>query len=60
VLADGTATFMINGSSCTRACGFVSSTRATGRSTATSRRASRAVKRMGVAHAVVTAVATIS
>ena len=57
--ADGTATFMINGSSCTRACGFclVDTSHPVALDHDEPSRVAEAVRRMGVAHAVVTAVA---
>ena len=57
--ADGTATFMINGERCTRACGFcLVDTRVPGPLDAGEpERVAEAVERMGLAHAVVTAVA---
>jgi lipoyl synthase len=57
---DGTATFMINGDRCTRACGFclVDTRRPSGPpDPAEPARVAEAVARMGLAHAVVTAVA---
>jgi len=57
--ADGTATFMINGDRCTRACGFcLVDTRHPGPLDAGEpERVATAVARLGLAHAVVTAVA---
>ena len=57
--ADGTATFMINGERCTRACGFcLVDTRKPGPLDAEEpQRVAEAVAGMGLAHAVVTAVA---
>jgi len=57
--ADGTATFMINGERCTRACGFcLVDTRRPGPLDADEpERVAAAVERLGLAHAVVTAVA---
>jgi lipoic acid synthetase len=57
--ADGTATFMINGERCTRACGFcLVDTRRPGPLDPTEPdRVAAGVARMGLAHAVVTAVA---
>ena len=57
--ADGTATFMINGDRCTRACGFclVDTRRPLAPEPDEPRRVAEAVARMGLAHAVVTAVA---
>ena len=57
--ADGTATFMINGSRCTRACGFclVDTSRPTDLDPSEPGRVADAVDRMGLAHAVVTCVA---
>ena len=57
--ADGTATFMINGERCTRACGFCQvDTRKPGPlDAAEPERVAEAVTRMRLAHAVVTAVA---
>ena len=56
---DGTATFMINGERCTRACGFclVDTRRPDGLDAGEPQRVADAVARMGLAHAVVTAVA---
>jgi lipoic acid synthetase len=56
---DGTATFMINGDRCTRACGFclVDSRRPFDVDPREPERVAEAVDRMGLAHAVVTAVA---
>ncbi len=57
--ADGTATFMINGERCTRACGFcLVDTRHPGPlDDGEPERVAVAVERLGLAHAVVTAVA---
>ncbi|HMK13147.1 MAG TPA: lipoyl synthase [Acidimicrobiales bacterium] len=57
--ADGTATFMINGASCTRACGFclIDTSRPLPLEADEPARVAEAVRRMRVAHAVVTAVA---
>jgi lipoic acid synthetase len=57
--ADGTATFMINGERCTRACGFcLVDTRHPGPlDLGEPERVAEAVERMGLAYAVVTAVA---
>jgi lipoyl synthase len=57
--ADGTATFMINGERCTRACGFclVDTRRPAPPDTAEPERVAEAVVRLGLAHAVVTTVA---
>jgi lipoic acid synthetase len=57
--ADGTATFMINGDRCTRACGFcqVSSAKPLPPDPAEPERVAEAVARLGLAHAVVTCVA---
>jgi len=57
--ADGTATFMINGDRCTRACGFclVDTRKPEPPDAAEPGRVAEAVARMGLAHAVVTAVA---
>ena len=57
--ADGTATFMINGERCTRACGFcqVDTRRPLAQDPAEPRHVAEAVERLGLAHAVVTAVA---
>jgi lipoic acid synthetase len=57
--ADGTATFMINGERCTRACGFcLVDTRHPGPlDPVEPERVADAVERLGLAHAVVTAVA---
>jgi lipoic acid synthetase len=57
---DGTATFMINGSRCTRSCGFclVDTNRPSGSpDEAEPAHVAEAVAQMGLAHAVVTAVA---
>ncbi|MGH9298151.1 MAG: lipoyl(octanoyl) transferase LipB, partial [Acidimicrobiales bacterium] len=57
--SDGTATFMINGERCTRACGFclVDTRHPLPLDPHEPRRVAEAVSRMGLAHAVVTAVA---
>jgi lipoyl synthase len=57
--SDGTATFMINGSRCTRACGFcqVDTRRPLPLDTGEPARVAEAVERMGLAHAVITCVA---
>ncbi len=57
--ADGTATFMVNGSRCTRACGFckVDTRRPLPLDPGEPERVGEAVARMGLAHAVVTCVA---
>jgi lipoic acid synthetase len=57
--ADGTATFMINGERCTRACGFclVDTRHPMPLDDDEPKRVALAVARMGLAHAVVTAVA---
>ena len=57
--ADGTATFMINGSRCTRACGFcqVDTRHPLPLDADEPERVAEAVARMGLAHAVVTCVA---
>ncbi len=57
--ADGTATFMINGERCTRACGFclVDTRHPLPPAPGEPDRVAEAVARMGLAHAVVTAVA---
>jgi lipoic acid synthetase len=57
--AEGTATFMINGERCTRACGFclVDTSHPLAVDAAEPGRVAEAVERMGLAHAVVTAVA---
>lgn len=57
--ADGTATFMINGERCTRACGFclVDTRHPEPRDAHEPERVAEAVARMGLAYAVVTAVA---
>ncbi|MHB8463787.1 MAG: lipoyl(octanoyl) transferase LipB, partial [Acidimicrobiales bacterium] len=57
--ADGTATFMINGERCTRACGFclVDTRHPLSLSPDEPTRVAEAVARLGLAHAVVTAVA---
>lgn len=56
---DGTATFMINGDRCTRACGFclVDTRRPIAPDSTEPARVAAAVGRLGVLHAVVTAVA---
>ena len=57
--ADGTATFMINGERCTRACGFclVDTRHPEALDASEPERVAEAVERMDLAHAVVTAVA---
>ncbi|HEX2118358.1 MAG TPA: lipoyl synthase [Acidimicrobiales bacterium] len=57
--ADGTATFMINGDRCTRACGFcqVDTRRPLAEDPEEPERLAEAVAEMGLAHAVITAVA---
>lgn len=57
--SDGTATFMINGSRCTRACGFcqVDTVRPLPLDAGEPERVAEAVGRMGLAHAVITCVA---
>ena len=57
--ADGTATFMINGERCTRACGFclVDTRKPEEPDPAEPEHVAEAVDRMGLSHAVVTAVA---
>jgi lipoic acid synthetase len=57
--ADGTATFMINGDRCTRACGFclVDTRRPSAPDPSEPEHVAEAVARMDLAHAVVTAVA---
>jgi lipoic acid synthetase len=57
--ADGTATFMINGERCTRACGFclVDTRHPLPMDPEEPDRVAAAVERLGLAHAVVTAVA---
>ena len=57
--ADGTATFMINGDRCTRACGFclVDTRRPLPPDPAEPEHVAEAVERLGLAHAVVTTVA---
>jgi lipoyl synthase len=57
--ADGTATFMINGDRCTRACGFcqVDTRHPLPLAPDEPERVARAVERMGLGHAVVTCVA---
>jgi len=57
--ADGTATFMINGSRCTRACGFcqVDTRHPLPLDPGEPGRVAEAVARMGLAHAVITCVA---
>ncbi len=57
--SDGTATFMINGSRCTRACGFcqVDTRHPLPLDPGEPGRVAEAVQRMGLAHAVITCVA---
>jgi lipoic acid synthetase len=57
--SDGTATFMINGSRCTRACGFcqVDTRRPLPLDPGEPERVAEAVAQMGLAHAVITCVA---
>lgn len=57
--ADGTATFMINGERCTRACGFclVDTSKPLALDADEPERVAEAVARMGLQHVVVTAVA---
>lgn len=57
--ADGTATFMINGERCTRACGFclVDTRHPDALDAGEPERVAEAVERLGLAYAVVTAVA---
>jgi lipoic acid synthetase len=57
--ADGTATFMINGERCTRACGYclIDTRRPLPLDPGEPHRVAEAVVRMGLSHAVVTAVA---
>jgi lipoic acid synthetase len=57
--SDGTATFMINGSRCTRSCGFcqVDTARPLPLDAGEPERVAQAVRRMGQAHAVITCVA---
>ncbi len=57
--ADGTATFMINGDRCTRACGFclVDTRKPLTPDPDEPRRVAEAVARLGLAHAVITTVA---
>ena len=57
--ADGTATFMINGERCTRSCGFclVDTSHPLALDPEEPERVAEAVGRMGLSHAVVTAVA---
>jgi len=57
--ADGTATFMINGERCTRACGFclIDTRRPLALDPDEPEHVAEAVARMGLSHAVVTAVA---
>ena len=57
--ADGTATFMINGDRCTRACGFclVDTRKPLPLDPGEPERVAEAVERLGLAHAVVTCVA---
>jgi lipoic acid synthetase len=56
---DGTATFMVNGERCTRACGFclVDTRRPLALDPTEPRRVAAAVERLGLAHAVITCVA---
>ena len=57
--ADGTATFMINGDRCTRACGFclVDTRKPLALDPGEPERVAEAVERLGLAHAVITCVA---
>jgi lipoic acid synthetase len=57
--ADGTATFMINGERCTRACGFclVDTRKPLAPDPGEPERVAEAVARLGLAHAVITTVA---
>jgi lipoic acid synthetase len=57
--SDGTATFMINGDRCTRACGFclVDTDKPLALDAGEPGRVAEAIARMGLAHAVITAVA---
>jgi lipoic acid synthetase len=57
--ADGTATFMINGDRCTRACGFclVDTSKPLPLDPAEPDRVAEAVERLGLAHVVITCVA---
>jgi lipoic acid synthetase len=57
--ADGTATFMINGDRCTRACGFclVDTRKPRPLDPGEPERVAEAVERLGLAHAVITCVA---
>lgn len=57
--SDGTATFMINGDRCTRACGFceVSTSRPLPLDPAEPEHVAEAVSRLGLSHAVITCVA---
>ena len=57
--ADGTATFMVNGERCTRACGFclIDTRKPAPLDPTEPERVAEAVDRMGLAHAVVTCVA---
>jgi len=57
--ADGTATFMVNGSRCTRACGFclVDTRHPLPLDSTEPQRVAQAVERLGLAHAVITCVA---
>jgi len=57
--ADGTATFMVNGDRCTRACGFclVDTRRPLPLDPTEPSRVAEAVERLGLAHAVITCVA---
>ena len=57
--SDGTATFMVNGERCTRACGFclVDTRHPLALDATEPQRVAEAVERMGLAHAVITCVA---
>ena len=57
--SDGTATFMVNGERCTRACGFclVDTRHPLALDETEPQRVAQAVERMGLAHAVITCVA---
>jgi len=57
--ADGTATFMVNGERCTRACGFclIDTSKPMPLDASEPERVAEAVERMGLSHAVVTCVA---
>ena len=57
--ADGTATFMVNGERCTRACGFclIDTRKPLPLDASEPERVAEAVERMGLSHAVITCVA---